>query len=94
VVEYTSKLDGHDVINNFDSNSTGGQDVLNLDALFDSLGLATANRHVSITGSGTTTVEVNADTNNDGTFDLHVATLHTVDTSAVTVGADVLAGTA
>ena len=28
----------HDVIDNFDGNPTGGQDVLNLDALFDSLG--------------------------------------------------------
>ena len=96
VVQYTSKLDGHDVINNFDSNSSGGQDTLNLDALFDSLGVATADRagKVNITGSGTTTVEVNVDTDNNGTFDLHAATLHTVDTSAVTVGADVLVGTA
>jgi Ca2+-binding RTX toxin-like protein len=92
---YTSTLDGQDVINNFDSNNTGGTDVLNLDALFDSLGVATANRagHVNITGSGTTTVDVNVDSDNNGTFDLHVATLHTVDTGAVTAGQEVIVGT-
>jgi hypothetical protein len=60
------------------------------------LGVATGDRagKVNITGSGTTTVEVNVDSDNNGTFDLHVATLHTVSTSAVTVNQDVLVGTA
>jgi hypothetical protein len=36
---------------------------------------------------------VSVDSDNNGTFDLHVATLHTLDTSAVTTGADVIVGT-
>src|SRR5262249_15381118 len=39
VVRYTSTLDGHDVITGFDGNPTGGQDTLDLSALFDSLGV-------------------------------------------------------
>ena len=42
-VFYTSKLDGKDVIDNFDGDPAGGgQDVLNFDALFDTLALCPA----------------------------------------------------
>jgi Ca2+-binding RTX toxin-like protein len=41
-MRYTSAFDGTDVINGFDGNASGGQDVLDLDALFDSLGIAAA----------------------------------------------------
>jgi T1SS-143 domain-containing protein len=97
VVLYTSTLDGHDVINSFDANDTGGTDVLNLDALFDSLeaalgplDAAARAARVQIVGSGTTTVEINVNTDGDATFDLNVATLNTTDTSAVNVGQEVI----
>jgi len=90
-VKYTSTLDGHDVINGFDGNSLGGQDVLNLDALFDSLGIAAANRATSIDISDLgATVEVRVNTGGAPDFDLFVATLNTTDT--ITVGQDIIVG--
>ena len=41
---YSDPLDGHDLIADFDGDAAGGQDVLNLDALFDKLGVAEADR--------------------------------------------------
>jgi Ca2+-binding RTX toxin-like protein len=82
---YASKLDGSDVIDGFDGNALGGQDILDLDLLFDSLGVAAANRggRVELT-PGAGTVEVRVDTDGDATFDLLVATLNTTD--AITKG--------
>ena len=90
-VRYTSTLDGHDVISGFDGDSLGGQDVLNLDALFDSLGIAAANRaaRIELTDLGAT-VEVRVNTGGAPDFDLFVATLNTAD--AITVGQDIIAG--
>jgi len=92
-IRYTSTLDGHDVVANFDGNPTGGQDVLNLDALFDSMGIAAANRaaHVAIvTNVGSVDVQVDTDNNPADGFELTVATLQTTD--PVTVGQDVVLG--
>lgn len=88
-VRYTSTLDGTDVVNGFDGNATGGQDTLNLDALFDSLGIAAANRaaHLS-TDTHATSVDVLLDAN--GSFQI-IATLNTTD--AITVGVDIVVGT-
>jgi Ca2+-binding RTX toxin-like protein len=72
----------------------GGTDVLDLDPLFDALGVAAANRagRVSIVDKGTTVdVFVNADGNAANGFELAVATLHTPNT--ITVGEDVTVGT-
>jgi Ca2+-binding RTX toxin-like protein len=95
VVRYTSTLDGHDVVVGFDGNASNGQDVLNLDALFDSLNVGTAARaaRVSLT-SGTEAVDVHVDVSalGNGSNVITVATLQTVD--VVTVGQDVLVGTA
>ena len=91
-MKYTSTLDGHDVINGFDGNSLdGGQDVLNLDALFDSLGVGAADRaaRINITDLGAT-VEVRVNTGGAPDFDLFVATLNTADT--ITVGQDIIVG--
>jgi VCBS repeat-containing protein len=91
-VSYASKLDGTDVINDFDGDPTGGQDVLDLDALFDSLGVADVDRagRVDISGGGPAwTVKV--DTDADLTFDLTVATINSSD--PITTGDDVLVGT-
>jgi len=91
-VRYTAALDGSDVINGFDSNATGGQDVLNFDALFDSLGIPTASRagHLSVDAHATT-VDVRFDADGNGTFESVIATLNTTD--AITVGADIVVGT-
>ncbi len=51
---YTNQFDGHDLIIGFDGNPIGGQDVLDLDALFDSLGVKTEDRagRISIVDKG------------------------------------------
>jgi len=88
---YTHTLDGHDVILDFDGDATGGQDVLNLDGLFDLLGVADGFRNglVDITDNGgTVDVRVNADGLGDNGFELHVATLHTND--VISVGQDIV----
>jgi Ca2+-binding RTX toxin-like protein len=90
-VRYTA-LDGTDVINAFDGNASGGQDTLNLDALFDSLGIAAANRaaHLSV-NTHAASVDVVFDSDSNGTFESVIATLNTTD--AITVGADIVVGT-
>jgi Ca2+-binding RTX toxin-like protein len=89
---YDSPLDGHDLIRGFDGNAAGGQDTLDLEALFDTLGTATADREgrVQIADRGAN-VDVRVDTDGDGIFDLFAATLQTAD--AITVGADIAVGT-
>jgi Ca2+-binding RTX toxin-like protein len=88
-VFYTDVVDGKDVINGFDGNATGGQDALNLDALFEILGVVDGGRaaRVDLTDKGAS-VEVRVDTDGDSTFDLFVATINTAD--AVTIGEDVI----
>jgi hypothetical protein len=80
------------VINAFDGNASGGQDTLNLDALFDSLGIAAANRaaHLSV-NTHAASVDVVFDSDSNGTFESVIATLNTTD--AITVGADIVVGT-
>jgi Ca2+-binding RTX toxin-like protein len=92
VVRYTSVLDGHDVIIGFDGNAAGGQDTLDLDALFDSLGVAVVDRaaRVSITDTGAS-VAINVDTEGNGSFDLAAVILKTSD--VITIGSDILVGT-
>ncbi len=87
-VKFITPLDGHDVITGFDANPAGGQDVLNLDGLFDSLGIAdptTRAADVQITGgAGLFDVLVNSNT---------IATLNlTSAADTVTVGQDILVG--
>jgi Ca2+-binding RTX toxin-like protein len=92
-VLYTSALDGHDLITGFDGNPTGGQDTLDLDGLFDVLGVADLQRasHVMIVDYGSTVdVRVDADLNLANGYELTVATIQTAD--AVTVGQDVALG--
>jgi Ca2+-binding RTX toxin-like protein len=88
---YTSLLDGHDVILDFDGDPMGGQDTLNLDALFDALGIANGSRagRVELTDNGgTVDIRVNADGNGGNGFELHVATLTTADT--ISIGQDIV----
>jgi trimeric autotransporter adhesin len=92
-----SKLDGRDLIQGFDGDAVGGQDILDLNELFIELGIPESNRvaHVQITDKGST-VEIRVDTSlaGDGVFDYFVATLQTTDDiTAGIVGADVVIGT-
>ena len=81
--------DGQDLIAGFDGKAAGGQDVLNLDALFDALGFADRAARVQIIDKGATVeVRVNGDLNGD--FELVVARLQTPD--VISVGQDVLVG--
>jgi Ca2+-binding RTX toxin-like protein len=91
-VRYTSVLDGHDVISNFDGDPAGGQDVLDLDALFDSLGIAASKRAglVRIDDIGDI-VEVSVNADGKAGFELVVATIFTPD--AIAKGQDVYVGT-
>jgi Ca2+-binding RTX toxin-like protein len=92
--QYTNLLDGHDVLIGFDGNPAGGQDVLDLEQLFDGLGVLTADRagRVSILDKGASVdVLVDTDGNLLNGFELTVATLKTAD--AITVGQDILVGT-
>jgi Ca2+-binding RTX toxin-like protein len=90
---YTSKLDGKDVINGFEGGTTG-QDVLDLDALFDSLNVATVDRAVVLNDKGSS-VEVRVDVDGKDTngAEFLVATLNTADDITVGAGADILIGT-
>jgi Ca2+-binding RTX toxin-like protein len=92
---YTSKLDGRDVINGFDGDAAGGgQDVLDLDALFDSLNVDTDLRddRIALNDKGSS-VEVRVDVDGKDTngAEVLVATLNTAD--QIDVGADILVGT-
>jgi hypothetical protein len=80
------------VIIGFDGNAAGGQDTLDLDALFDSLGVAVVDRaaRVSITDTGAS-VAINVDTEGNGSFDLAAVILKTSD--VITIGSDILVGT-
>jgi Ca2+-binding RTX toxin-like protein len=97
-VRFTSALDGVDIINGFDGDATGGQDTIDLDALFDSLDFSDPDRAA---GAGFTVIGgdqlwIDADNNDatgaNGGFELQIATV-TVATG-VFDEADVTAGTA
>jgi Ca2+-binding RTX toxin-like protein len=91
IVRHQPSLDAYDIIQNFDGNPTGGQDVLDLDSMFDGLGIGAVGRsgRVQLTDKGSS-VDVNIDTNGDGTFEYLAATIQSA--SPITVGDDVLVG--
>jgi Ca2+-binding RTX toxin-like protein len=87
---YSSPLDGHDIVADFDGDAAGGQDTLNLDALFDNLGVADADRagRVSITdGGGVVDVGIDTDGNAANGFEV---TVTLITPHPVTVGEDVI----
>jgi len=94
-VFYTSVLDGRDVIDNFDGNAKGGQDVLDLSQLFDALesklgplNATTRAAMVHIDDQGES-VDVSVDMDhNAATAPVVIATLHTAD--VITVGEDIV----
>jgi Ca2+-binding RTX toxin-like protein len=90
---YADKLDSGDVVTGFDSNATGGQDQVNLDLLLDSLNIAAKDRatRVEIADTGADT-EIRVDADDNGSFEIVVATLTATDATTVTVGADVILG--
>jgi Ca2+-binding RTX toxin-like protein len=96
---YTSKLDGKDVINGFDGDATGGQDVLDLDALFDSLAVDTELRddRIALTDKGSSVeVRVDVDGNPANGAEFLVATLNKANAPDVITfgdGQDIVLGT-
>ena len=89
---YDNVLDGHDLIRGFDGNANGGQDVLDLETLFNDLGAGNeAERigRVQITDRGAA-VDVRIDTDGNGSFDLFAATLQTSD--VIVAGVDTSVG--
>ena len=91
-VRCTSVLDGTDTVLTFDGNASAGQDVVDLDTLFDSLGAAAASRAALVQivdNGGVVLVNVNASTASPD-FELVVAQLETGD--PITVGQDVVVG--
>jgi Ca2+-binding RTX toxin-like protein len=94
-VFYTGKLDGKDIIDNFDGDvAGGGQDVLDLDGLFDKLTLTGSREdHVDLVVNATGGVDVRVDADGKAGFELVVATLNLADPAdSITVGQDVLVG--
>jgi Ca2+-binding RTX toxin-like protein len=91
IVRHQPSLDAYDIIQNFDGNPTGGQDVLDLDSMFDALGVGAVGRsgRVQLTDKGSS-VDVNIDTNGDGTFEYLAAIIQSA--SPITVGEDVVVG--
>jgi Ca2+-binding RTX toxin-like protein len=88
---YTSVLDGHDIISGFDGKAAGGQDVLDLDALFDLLGIAAASRQARLSvDTHAASVDVLYDADGNGTFDSVIAMLNTTD--SIAIGDDVVVG--
>jgi trimeric autotransporter adhesin len=91
-------VDAHDIILQFDGDAAGGQDVLNLDALFDALGVATASRagRVALDDRGTA-VDVFIDVDGVGEAEYLAATINSASLITVqmagSVGDDVLVGT-
>ncbi|MCK6454070.1 MAG: hypothetical protein L6R19_24915, partial [Alphaproteobacteria bacterium] len=82
---YSTTSDGFDTLLNYDGDPTGGQDFLRLDLLFDALGVAGADRaaRIQITdtdgGAFGPAWLVQVDTDNNGSFDLDVATIMSTD---------------
>ena len=78
-VFYTNVLHAGDVIDNFDA-SGSSHDVIDLDGLFDNLGVADADRaaRVSIVDSDTDQQQVLIDTNGDTIFDLTLVTVNLI----------------
>jgi hypothetical protein len=90
VVRITSKLDGHDVVTGFSATATG-QDKVNLDGVFDALGVATLDRagEVQIAPDGISDTLITIDT--DGVNGFNNATDVTIKLVGVS-SADVLTG--
>ena len=78
-VFYSNLLHAGDLIDNFDA-SGSSHDVIDLDGLFDNLGVADADRaaRVSIVDSDTDQQQVLIDTNGDTIFDLTLVTVNLI----------------
>jgi trimeric autotransporter adhesin len=85
-VYYTNVLDGGDMLTGFGTSGTA-QDFIDLDALFDSLGVATAERagrvSLAVNGGG---LDVRIDTDGVGGGDLNLLTFQYMSASAISVG--------
>lgn len=90
---YSDILDGNDKVTGFDGNPAGGQDQINLDLLFDSLGAAAKDRaaRVQFASSGAgVEVRVDTDGNSGNGFEMVIALVNAAD--PITLGSDVILG--
>lgn len=91
---YHSVQDGDDTILNFEGGRLGGQDVIDLDALFDSLGIATADRaartELAGQGGGQWLLSIDADGDKGNGFEVGLASIASAD--QITVGQDIQLG--
>jgi Ca2+-binding RTX toxin-like protein len=100
-IRYDSPLDAGDVIQNFDADPAGGQDVVDLDGLFDSLGVTGADRagRVQFQGGGANVnLNVDVDGNAANGAEVTVLTFTNANPASFTAGTaptdDVQIGTA
>ena len=90
-IVYTSlaTLNGADIVNGFDNVSTDGHDTISLDALFDSMGVAAANRagRLQLVDTGADVeLRLNADTSN-ANFEVTILSFKSIaDTTFFTIG--------
>jgi Ca2+-binding RTX toxin-like protein len=86
---YNSTLEVGDIVTNFDNaGGTGAQDYIDLDGLFDSLGVAAASRaaRVSLVDTGAD-VDLRVDTDGNGSFETTVLTFSGMaNTTGMTIG--------
>ena len=77
-------MDAYDIIQGFDGNATGGQDVLDFDIMFDALGVAAGSRvgRVLLTDKGAS-VDVKIDADGNGSFEYLAATINSSPARAV-----------
>ncbi|HEY7689884.1 MAG TPA: hypothetical protein VH835_14390, partial [Dongiaceae bacterium] len=91
---YTEVIDAGDTVTGFDANPVGGQDIVDLDALFDNLLIAPgarAGRVALVDNAGSTEVRVDVD-GVGGDFEVLLVTLANAPVATVSVGADVVLG--
>lgn len=97
IIRYLSTADSGDSVANFDINASGGQDAVNLDALFDDLGVAGADRagRIAFIDTGTSVdLRIDADGNSTNGAELTLLTfVGLANIAGLAVGEDVIVGT-
>ena len=98
-----SAIDGQDIVTGFSATAGAEQDVVDLDTVFDSLGVASGDRAGKVAildgaGNGATANDTVISVDTDGTAgvsagDVRIVLIGVVTHTDVTVGTDVIVGT-